>query len=141
MYRYNSKWHQIVGDYIHPIYEVEGNGFLPLEGEMDLMKVKTSNPSTSFIVDSLKISYLNKLIQEMGETKLVFVTSPSYYGQNTRTAKIVREICQTYDIEYYDFSESEKFVHNNKYFKDGVHMNALGADEFTNDLISYIRNE
>lgn len=39
MYRYNSKFLQIIADYIHPMQSDGIKGFRPLEGEMDTMMV------------------------------------------------------------------------------------------------------
>ena len=40
MYRYNSKFLQNIIDYVHPFFKIKPNGYLPLEGKMDRMKVK-----------------------------------------------------------------------------------------------------
>ena len=39
------------------------------------------------------------------------------------------------------YRNSPKYVHNNDYFKDGDHLNARGADEFTRDLIQELRRQ
>ena len=41
----------------------------------------------------------------------------------------------TWVFFFLDFSNVPKYVHNNVYFKDGSHLNARGADEFTCDLV------
>ncbi len=33
------------------------------------------------------------------------------------------------------------YVHNDNYFKDGYHMNSVGADEFTKELVGVLRKE
>ena len=71
----------------------------------------------------------------MGDTKLVFVISPSIYGQNETRLQPIRELCAKYNIKLYDYSNSKKYVHNANYFKDGSHLNAVGADEFTREFI------
>ena len=42
---------------------------------------------------------------------------------------------------FQDFSNNPKYVHCNKYFHDGVHLNAHGADEFTKDLVKKLREQ
>lgn len=142
MYRYNSKWHQIVADFVHPLYVVNENGFFPLKGSIDSMKVrKNVNIYRDYKYDDLKIELLENFVKERGETKLVFVVSPTIYGQNREELKPVVNICQNYNIPLYDYSNNPKYAHNAAYFKDGSHLNAVGADEFTKELVSQIRNE
>ena len=53
----------------------------------------------------------------------------------------IMEICQERDIPFIDFSNNPKYVHQDIYFKDGNHMNERGANEFTKELIGYLKNE
>lgn len=43
-------------------------------------------------------------------------------------------MCEKDNILFIDFSQKGKYVRNNELFKDGSHLNAIGADEFTKDL-------
>jgi len=140
LYRYNSKFMQNLTDYIHPIFSIEGNGYLPLEGEMDTMKVRKKEgvhiiPS----LDSIKIGFLNKFIDDVKWSKICFVASPSWYGMDEETLKPIIDICHKKHIPFIDFSNNLKYIHNNKYFSDGSHLNAVGADEFTKDLINKLK--
>ena len=141
MYRYNSKWHQIVADYIHPIYHFENQGFLPLDGTMDKMRLDEKKMSrvNAFEYDTLKITYLKELIKEHGNTKLVFVMSPSWYGINDDELRPLYELCKSYNIPFINFGNDVKYIQNEKYFIDGLHLNAIGADEYTKDLVESIR--
>lgn len=71
----------------------------------------------------------------MGADHIVFVVSPSWYGKDTLQFRPVKEICERLYITFIDYSNDPKYVHNDRYFKDGNHMNAIGADEFTKDLV------
>lgn len=138
MYRYNSKFHQIAADFIYPLYVVKANGFLPLQGEVEIMRIKkkeTDSPENQIQFDPLKISYLNKFVDEAEGVKLIFVVSPMWYGIIPETLEPIKNICQERGIPFVDFSNDPKYVHNNEYFKDGSHLNARGADEFTHDLV------
>lgn len=141
MYRYNSKFHQIAADFVYPLYVVKSNGFLPLQGEVDTMRIKKKEDGSAKQVqfDSLKIAYLNKFIDEADGVKLIFVASPMWYGIATDNLKPIKDICHGRNIPFLDFSNALKYVHNNEYFKDGSHLNARGADEFTRDLIVELR--
>ena len=139
MYRYNSKFHQIAADFVYPLYVVKANGFLPLQGEVDMMRIKKSQAKTKVQFDPLKISYLNKFIDEADGVKLIFAVSPMWYGIDTEDLAPIRDICHKRHIPFIDFSNDSKYVHNNAYFKDGTHLNARGADEFTRDLMMELR--
>ena len=144
MYRYNSKFHQIVADFVYSRSFVRAKGFLPLQGEMDTMRIKkkTKNvPMKKIQLDPLKTEYLNKFIDEVEGVKLIFTVSPMWYGISPEQLSPIKDICQQRNIPLLDFSNSPKYVHNNEYFKDGGHLNARGADEFTRDLIKVLRKE
>lgn len=139
LYRYNSKFMQNITDYVHPIFGIEGNGFLPLKGELDQMKIregKGEKPAKQ--VDSVKLDFISKLIDESKGVELIFVASPTWYGSSERDYQPIRELCDSKAVRFVDFSNREKYVRQNQWFKDGTHLNARGADEFTRDLISEI---
>lgn len=141
MYRYNSKYLQIIADYIHPMQSDGIKGFRPLEGEMDTMMVSKSNKQekTVYLFDSLKISYFNKMLDEAGSTRFIFVVSPSWGPIDHASLKPIIDICHKRSIPFLDFSDSLKYIHQRKYFKDGSHLNAVGADEFTRDLVKSLK--
>ena len=141
MYRYNSKFIQIVSDFIHPIQSLGYQGFRPLEGRMNTMKIgRTEEKATQYTFDELKLIYLKKFIDLCHKnTLLVFVVSPMWYGIPPEELYPIRNICKQEKIIFLDYSNDSKYVHNNEYFKDGAHLNAKGADEFTRDLIQGLK--
>lgn len=141
MYRYNSKFIQIVSDYIHPLKSEGIMGFRPVDREMDTMKIskKTEKKVDYYTYDSLKISYIEKIINISKTTKIIFAVSPQWYGMDTLQFLPIKDICQKRDIPFIDFSNAAKYVHHNEYFEDGSHLNSRGADEFTRDLIQELR--
>lgn len=144
LYRYNSKFMQNITDYVHPIFGIEGNGFLPLEGEMDKMKVKdetTSGEKPTPATDSLKVDFINRMIDEAEGTEIVFVVSPKWYEPDERMHQFIKDISERKGVKFIDYSNNRKYVHQSEWFKDGAHLNARGADEFTRDLIRNLRKE
>ena len=138
MYRYNSRFLQILSDCVRPAQEDALKGFQPIEGTLDTLKI---NPEVieSPQLDSLKISCLKRMIDETDATRFVFVISPYWYGMDDRLIKPLRDLCLQRGILLLDFSNDPKYVHNDDYFIDGVHLNARGADEFTRDLVKRLR--
>ena len=139
LYRYNSRFLELIADYFRPFSSMRTDGFTPLNGEMDMSKIKQTNgEKKEHIVDPVKIEYINKLIEELQGSKLFFVISPRWYGMDSTDFKPIMDICQERSIPFIDFSNDTKYIHQDKYFKDGNHMNARGADEFTRDLIKWL---
>lgn len=142
MYRYNSNCIQILFDFSHPSITVDLNGFIPIDTKFDATKIKKI-PFVPVIpvVDSLKISYIKKMIEESTATSIIFVMSPWWNCIDTIRYQSIRDICKEREIPFIDFSNRLKYLHNNAYFTDGDHLNARGADEFTKDLIKELRGK
>ena len=130
---------QNITDYVHPIFGIDGNGFLPLNGEIDQMKIREEKDEKLVKqVDSTKLEFISKLIDESKGVEMIFVASPIWYGSSDRDYQPISEICESKNVRFIDFSNSEKYVRQSHWFKDGTHLNARGADEFTRDLTSVI---
>ena len=144
MYRYNSSFLQNLIVYLTKKSTQTGvRGFRALDGEMDTMKIRKNHiaydSKEGYVYDSLKIQYFNKFLDKTKGIKLVFVVSPVWYGQDTLVLEPIKEIGKKRNVQLVDFSNDPKYVHNNEYFFDGMHMNARGADEFTRDIIKYLK--
>lgn len=142
LYRYNSRIIELVSDFLQPLSNAKPDGFSPLKGELNRLKIRSKSESPhNYSFDTLKLEYISKYIQEVGANHIVFVVSPSWYGMDTTQFKPVKEVCKQQHIPFIDYSNHPKYVHNDSYFKDGSHMNAVGADEFTKDLVRVLRDE
>ncbi len=140
LYRYNSLFLSILADRYHPINSVGFQGYRPIEGKMDTMKIsKAIEKPELYRLDSLKINFLNEFIDKAEGIKLVCVVSPFWYGMDTMRLAPIQEICKHRNIPFIDFSNKSKYVGNNDFFRDGSHLNARGADEFTKDLIRELK--
>jgi hypothetical protein len=141
MYRYNSHIIEILMDYFHPIISPNKNGFWPQLGEMDKLKIREEDhvQKESYDFDPLKLYYMERYAESL-EDKIVFCVSPIWYGMDTKQLTPIIELCKKKGIEFIDFSNNPKYVRNDYYFTDGSHMNSIGADEFTKDLIIELRN-
>ena len=143
LYRHNSVFLQNAVTYISSVSNDTGvKGYRPMKGEMDKMKISFPNNNKvegEIGVDSLKLKYIWKLIKASKGSKLYFVTSPTWYGMDSKDLSLIRSICNSQKIELIDFSNNPKYVHNDSFFKDGTHLNEKGANEFTRDLINIIK--
>lgn len=145
MYRYNSSFVQIVSDCIYPRQSSELKGYRPLEGEMDMMKVREDDSvepkQVSYQYDSLKLYYWDKLIQLSSKSKLILVISPSWYGTEPGQYAPLLERCAENGLTLINFANDPKYLRNPEYFKDGMHLNSKGADEFTRDLMRVLKEK
>ena len=144
LYRYNSEYILLLIALTHSNESANDMGFFPLIGEMD--KTKTDERKAEYSnetgTDSLKLHYLKKFIKELRGSDLFFVVSPTWYGgNNNNKMKIVEELCQKSKIPFIDFSNNPKYIRENKYFKDGMHLNKTGANEFTKDLVLELKKQ
>ena len=139
MYRYNTRFLQNLVVYTTHISTDTGiKGFRPIHAEMDTLKIKARSYKP-IQPDSLKISYIHKFLDETTESKVIFLVSPEWYGSFPGEYDVIKNICKERNLDFIDFSNNPKYVHNNTYFKDGTHLNARGADEFTKDLIDSLQ--
>lgn len=147
MYRHNSSFLQnLIVYFLRMSTDTGIRGFRPINEEMDTMKIKGKNniaydSKQGYVYDSLKFQYINKFLDKTKNLNLVFVVSPIWYGQDTLVLDPIKKICKERNTQLIDFSNDPKYVHQNKYFKDGTHLNARGADEFTKDLIKALRKD
>ena len=139
LYRYNSRFLEIATDFIHPLYNPEPNGFVPQSDGMDKRKIKQKDKKESFEFDPVKIYHLERFIDEGAESRLVFVISPIWYGMDEDVLQPLREICHRKGIILLEFENSDKYVHNDYYFHDGNHMSKRGADEFSKEVVEYLK--
>jgi len=140
LYQYNSQFVDIVKDFVNQEKQPNYNGFRPLIGKMNHMKIKSQMVNDTIMVDSLKLKYLNQFIKiARKECKILFVISPIWYGMDTQTRQPIIDICKNNGIDLIDYSNSHDYVHNDEWFIDGTHLNSKGADKFTRELIADIK--
>lgn len=139
LYRYNSNFIQIISDCIRPQQASGKKGFRPLLGEMDRMKISKKKDIDKVNYDSLKLAYINKFININKDVKVVFVISPTWDGMDSSQYYPIQKICNQKGLLFINFANNQKYMHNYKYFKDGAHLNTVGADEFTKDIIKALK--
>lgn len=136
LYQYNNNPVEVFADYIYPIKQIDKYGFRPLPGELDPLQIKReTNEEEVYVFDPLKIEYIEKLVEDKGTADIVFVLSPCWYGMDLASVQPIIDICKRDDLLFLDYANDPKYVHQDVYFKDGLHLNAAGAEVFTQDLI------
>ncbi len=120
----------------------ENHGAVLQKGAFDPMKVREETAPPPFVADSLKLSYVRKFVNLAKGSRLVFVASPKWYAPvDSLRYQPIKDICREMGVEYLDFTTSSKYIHNNELFVDGVHLNAKGAAEFSQDLMKTLTSK
>ena len=143
MYRYNSQFLQNIFVFFTSIAADGGvKGYRPIKETFDPMKVKGNNDEVkAYEFDETKMDFAKRFIEKSKGSKVYFVVSPLWYGQDTAKVLPMKKLCEFYGVKFIDFSNNSKYVRNNDYFRDGSHLNSRGADEFTRDLICLIKQD
>ena len=142
MYRYNSRFIEILVDFLHPTSDNSIQGYVPYNSEMDKTKIDAKEMKLDkgpYSFDSVKLSYIEKLIDTVGSDNLIISISPRWYGLDPASFQPLVEICNRKGVKFVDFSNNSKYVHNDLYFRDGTHLNTRGADEFTRDFMKVLQ--
>ena len=121
------------------IYRDNHKGYEALYGEMKHIEGGTNNSNIDMIVDSLKLSYVEKVI-ELCNTKqipLIFMISPRL-GDNQDMTLFEPGIylCNKYNVPVYNYIICPTISDNIKCFQDEGHMNNYGAEAYTSLLVS-----
>lgn len=146
MFRYNSSIIELLKDQII-VGDFHSDGYSPLFGTMtrsidDMNSVyeTTGDPAISIMgdkapIDSLKYKILDNFVSTISETdtRLVFIVSPRWKGTNAESLKPIKEICDNYGVEFWDYSSTTEFQ-KREYFKDRIHLNDYGAYIFSSTI-------
>jgi len=137
LYRHNSQlFYTLVYNFGS---QKEEKGFLPLHGKID--SSIHYPPQTEGATDSLLVHYFERLIQtaQRKGTRMYACVSPTLneYLQSKSLA-ITRLLCDQYNIRFYDFSTDTAFTCHRELFSDYSHMNAEGAQLFSERIADSI---
>lgn len=141
-FMHNSRLLQYVSDALHPLQNGI-KGYFPLSGTVTPGQFERT-PQTPLQLDSVKYKYLNKYCQLCKEKGigLVFVISPSYFGNNGEADnRQIQEIARKWDVPFIDFTNHKSFTGQGNLFVDTAHMNGDGADLFTRVLLDSLSFE
>lgn len=136
IYRYNSQLPLILAGFIG---KVPGGtrGYIPLYGTM-----RGHDPGQDRITayDSLKLYYLERLINDChGRTQLVFTASPWYGSTSDSVFAPVRQLCEKYGVPFINHYSDPSFCHRQEYFANSNHLNRHGSEAFTRLVASELK--
>ena len=140
MYRNNSKLLTNIGDVRgkEDLYK----GYSPKYGEWTPTPVRKATAVMPYKVDSLKLSYFERLIQDVlhDGASLVFVASPSYSrGKLGSDYSLTIDLCEKYGIPFLNNRVVEGITEVPERFFDRHHLNHQGAVAYTESLVAQIK--
>lgn len=137
-YQYHSEFFNLLSDYRNGSHSLKS--FTPKKDKVKPGQL-TITDKTEYKIDSLKIYFLEKFIQECkGRTKLVFCVSPRYLFLDDGGAfEPIKALCRKYNVPFYNHYTDKSFVSNGDYFSDATHLSELGADNYTKYIVKDLR--
>ena len=123
---------------------MDAKGYSPMRGEMKKEPEKKER-AEALTIDSLKLFYMNKFVKDLTERKipLLVVVSPKYGAENSNELQPIKDICENYDVPFWDYYTDSEFMKHKEWFKEPMHLNDEGAEMFTRRLsenIGYVYN-
>lgn len=125
------------------VFRDNNKGYAPLYGKINKDNILTPLEDKQLEIDSLKLSYVEKLIEEAQEKTIpiIFMISPKF-GMDSDSLIYEPEInlCIKHNVPYYNLINYETFSSNSEMFQDIGHMNDNGAVAYTQFVVNEIIN-
>ena len=125
-YRYNSKAVQMIKCNFLP--QSEDRGYEVVKGMLPDSIEYINEPDTTGVIDSLKLTYVAKLIKLAleNEVPLIMVYSPLFRNPECNGVNVIKEIARDNQVSFWDYSKEETLL-SREYFRDVNHLNDDGA--------------
>ena len=140
LYRYNNTLPWIVNGYIAKT-QADMNGYRPMPVQNGEMKYSVSN--SHFTADSMDMRYL-KLIVDIcrnNQIDLKICSSPSLKVSKGNFHTGMKMFCEQHQLTYWNWNGDTAYIHHPELFYDISHLNTVGADMFTKELVRRIENK
>lgn len=141
-----SKMYQNTAKILNNIRDLFGSvdkhkGYVPIYGKMNPNNSKKQTIIDNYTVDSLKFSYMERLIVEAKsmDIPLLFIVSPRYNDSDYfKGCGPAVELCNKYNVNFINFIDCETVSNNIEYFQDNGHLNNNGAIAYTNLIVNAV---
>lgn len=152
-YAYNSTLFISLHDYLFKNrIPKDSMGYLPLtrrmsEQEFENYKAKKNlydnkRSGLTIPVDQKSVAYYRKFLnktRELGIKTYVIISPTILKEPMTKEKKLVGNIAQSYpNVTFLDFSDDSRYNYQYNKFADAFHLNKLGAEQFSRDLLAYL---
>lgn len=142
MFQANSKVITMLGDNV--LCQDVNKGYIPLYSVVtDSTRYQYEFvDSTDWELDSVKLSLFERFVCDVKYRDIPLVTFVSpVYAQSARVDYVEAEkICAKYDVPFYYLMEMDGIADDYTMFQDRTHMNNTGAEKYTREIISLLRD-
>ncbi len=125
------------------IFRDNMKGYAPLHGSIIVDKLNKEVETKQTKIDSVKLSYVEKLIidAKSDNIPIVFMISPKY-GLNSDSLNYEPEIalCKKHGVPFFNFLNYRTIADNPDCFQDIGHMNDKGAVAYTQMIVKEVLN-
>ncbi len=138
MFRYNGNIADLLKDQV-VMSDYTADGYAPLYGEMKKEPDKKASGGAS-VQDTMKLHLMEEFIARMSqsETKLIMVASPKYGATSSEVFAPVKELCEKYGVEFWDYYTAPEFQ-KMEYFRESMHLNDKGARKFSKTIANDLK--
>ncbi len=149
IYPYNGTAYSILSALLRHFSPDNGKGYVPLSGTFDISKLKqgTSGKNNTLELSRKQIPFLYRIIDECNtkHVKLMLVVSPIFRqseGENQFIEQLFT-LCQKKSnaFQFEDFSNNVDFSQRSDLFTDILHLNNIGAQEFSRKIAMIISKD
>ena len=118
------------------------NGFIPLVGSNEGISHRVKDAKEPYVMGDVQRNNLDYIVKYCKENKitLIVIYSPSlntYINGNTQTFEVY---CREQEIPFFNYESDTVYTNHPEFFKDYNHLNIIGAQVFTSDVIKRIKN-
>lgn len=139
MMRYNTAIISKALDYVQGS-GVSNKGYIPMKGVYtgEPNKKKGNGPKR----DAIKLEYVEKLLvlAQSKNVPIAVVASPKYGQKNAEDVQPVIDICRKHNIPFIDYYANEEFMQHKEWFVEPMHLNDVGAREFSRKVVGNINS-
>ena len=143
LYRYNTRFLDFFTNRFNP--NDKNKGYDPLSGVYN-KQIAIHHENENFIIDSMKIEYMQKLIDlcRANDIALFFAVSPRFAlneneGEITKKYEGVKDLCDKNSIAFLYYELSPSYLQNGALFKDIGHLNNEGAVTYTQEFTGSLK--
>ena len=140
LYRYNNTLPWIVNGYLAKT-QADLNGYRPMPVQNGEMKYSVSNDH--FVADGMDMRYLKLIVDicRKNQIDLKICSSPSLKVSKGNFHVGMKRFCEQHHLTYWNWNGDTAYIHHPELFYDISHLNTVGADKFTKELVRRIKTQ